>query len=172
MDCSSSGGGTPLSPLSDDPLMRRRSFLCLPPALALQAQIGVAAEPLQISVVVHPANRANLQVAHLERVFLTTLRQWPGSGAQIAVFNLPPRSEARALFDRVALRMSEDEVARFWIDRKIRGGEPPPRQVPDAGIMVRAVAQIEGGIGYAPSPSVDGTVRVIARIKDGKLVWL
>jgi ABC-type phosphate transport system substrate-binding protein len=139
--------------------------------VAFHALAGAAAEPPELSIVVHPQNRGPLNGAQLEQIFLTTLRQWPQGGAPVAVFNLPPRSEARVLFDAVALRMSEDEVARFWIDRKIRGGEPPPRQVPDPGIMVRAVAQIAGAIGYAPSAAADASVRVIARIKDRKLVW-
>jgi ABC-type phosphate transport system substrate-binding protein len=153
--------------------MRRRAFLLGPAAALLARALGPAlasaAEP-EIAVFVHKDNRARLTATQLEQLFLTTMRQWPEGGAAAAVFNLPPRSEARVLFDRVVLRMSPDEVARCWIDRKVRGGEPPPRQVPDGTVVVRVVAQLEGSVGYAQASLVDPSVRVIARIKAGRLL--
>ena len=128
------------------------------------------ADGTELAVVVHPANSADaLSASELAAIFTTQRRHWSGSKVIIAL-NLPPRTEHRVNFDRAVLGMDPDSVARFWIDRKVRGGAPPPRQVPDATMAVRVVAKLESAIAYAPRDSVDKSVRVVARIHGGKVV--
>jgi ABC-type phosphate transport system substrate-binding protein len=128
------------------------------------------ADGVELVVVVHPNNSTqSLSTAELAAIFTTQRRHWSGSKSIIAL-NLPPRSEHRALFDRAVLGMDPDAVARFWIDRKVRGGAAPPRQVPDATMAVRVVAKLEAAIGYAPREGADKSVRVVARIRGGKVV--
>ena len=67
-------------------------------------------------------------------------------------------------FDRRALHLDPNEVARFWIDRRVRGGHPPPRQIPDAKTMLRVVASLETAVGYVMNSEADGSVRVVAEI--------
>jgi hypothetical protein len=124
----------------------------------------------ELVVVVHPSvPRTTIDELELEAVFLTSKRFWGGSQA-IMPFNLAARSEERVLFDRAVTRMEPDEVGRFWLDRRVRGGPPPPRQVPDPLTVVRLVARLEGAIGYAPVGVPLADVRVVARIRDGKVV--
>lgn len=124
----------------------------------------------ELIVVVHPSVARNaVDELELEAIFTTSKRFWSGSQS-IVPFNLPARGEERVLFDRAVLRMDPDEVGRFWLDRRVRGGPPPPRQAPDALTLVRLVARLEGAIGYAPVGLPLSDVRVVARIREGKVV--
>jgi ABC-type phosphate transport system substrate-binding protein len=128
-----------------------------------------AGEGENLSVVVNP-NLAvgSLGIAELEAIFTSGKRTWP-DGSSITAFGYAPDSEIRRQFDRIVLRMNPEEVARFWIDQRVRGGSPPPRQVPDPALAIRLVAKLSGSITYAPDGFVNSTVKVIARIKNGKL---
>jgi len=147
----------------------RRNFLFWLGAAGL-APLSARAGSSELVVVVHPqVPRAVVDELELEAVFLTSKRFWSGSQSIIA-FNLPPRGDERVLFDRVVLRMDSDEIGRFWLDRRVRGGPPPPRQAPDPLTLVRLVARLDGAIGYAPVGVPLADVRVVARIREGKVV--
>jgi ABC-type phosphate transport system substrate-binding protein len=130
----------------------------------LDATSAIATPSPELLVVVHPSNSIRLSVEELASIFKTTMRYWSGS-KRIVALNLPPRSPERVTFDRVVLGMDPDASFRFWIDRKIRGGEPAPRNVPDPDVVLGIVQRTEAAIGYAPSHLVKDGVRVIARIR-------
>jgi hypothetical protein len=122
-----------------------------------------------LSVVVNPnVSVASLGVAELEAIFTSSKRTWP-DGSSITALGYAPDSEIRRQFDRIVLRMNPEEVARFWIDQRVRGAAPPPRQVPDPALAIRLVAKLSGCIAYGPDGLVNPTVKVIARIKNGKV---
>jgi hypothetical protein len=52
----------------------------------------------------------------------------------------------------------------------VRGEEPAPKAITKADIVLRLVASLAGGIGYIPEDKVDDKVRVLAFIRDGKVV--
>ena len=132
----------------------------------LVASAGVS----ELVVMVHPKVQLPfLDELELEAIFTTQRRYWSGSQA-IVPFNLPPRSDPRILFDHVVLRMDPDEVGRYWLDRRVRGGPPPPRQAPDALTAARLVARLEGAIAYGLAIQTVPDVRVVARIRDGKVL--
>jgi hypothetical protein len=147
----------------------RRNLLSWLGAVGLSPLVARAGSS-ELVVVVHPSvAKAFLDELELESIYLTSRRFWSGSQA-IVPFNLAPRGEERVLFDRAVLRMEPDEVGRFWLDRRVRGGPPPPRQAPDPLTAVRLVARLEGAIGYAPVGVPLADVRVVARIREGKVV--
>ncbi len=115
----------------------------------------------------HPSRA--LTVDELRPLFAVTKRNWP-SGAKANPVNLPPRSESRREFDRVVLDMNPDEVSRYWIDRKIRGDGRPPRSLPSPPAVVAVVASIGGAVGYVPAGTPTDRVKIVARIRDGKLM--
>jgi hypothetical protein len=125
-------------------------------------------EPLELAVVVGSRQQAAIALADLAPIFTTTTREL-ANGTAVSAFNMPPRSDERVLFDKVVLHLDPDESATFWIDRKIRGGSAPPRQIPEPALMLRVVAQVDGAIGYVPRARVDATVRVVAWVRNGKL---
>lgn len=144
-----------------------RAWLAIALALALPA---AARADEELAVIVHPQGAARrLDPAQLEAIFTSVFRTWP-DGARVVAFNYPPQDPLRDRFDRAVLRLEPEEVGRFWIDQRVRGGAPPPRQVSDPALLLRLVGRLPGAIGYLPSRLVDKTVRVVARVRDGKVV--
>jgi hypothetical protein len=153
--------------MANAPRYHRRHFLARGSALVLstvlEGRLAIAA-PEELAIIVHPSNTASLSLAEIAVVFKTNRRFWSGS-TRIVALNLPPGTHDRVLFDRIVLGLDGDDVLRFWIDRKIRGGEPPPRSVPDAEVVLNIVQQTETAIGYVPHHLVKSGARVIARVR-------
>lgn len=144
--------------------MKRRNFVGLLGCSALSAWSGVALAGPRLAVVVNAKNPIRtLGNDELEAMFKALRRNWPG-GQRIQPFNLPPRHPLRIAFDRAALHMEADEVARYWIDQRVRGGQQPPTQVPDSKLMLRVVSSLSGAVGYVPANEVSGGVKVVAEV--------
>lgn len=120
-------------------------------------------------MICHPGARVErLGRSDLEAIFTTRRRFWKDS-QRLVPFNLPPGSPIRVEFDRAVLLRSPGEVGRFWVNRRIRGGERPPRHIHNPAFMVRVVSHLPGSIGYVPARYVNDSVRVIARIRNGRV---
>jgi hypothetical protein len=144
--------------------MDRRTLLRVLATLGVASVSRIAVGAPRFAVIVHPRNSVpGIGPGEIEAIFTTRRLDWP-SGKRIAPFNFPAHTAAREAFDRAALHLDPDEVARFWIDRRVRGGHPPPRQVPDAETMLRVVASLETAVGYVARGDADASVRVIAEI--------
>jgi len=144
----------------------RRAFGVLAAAGVVDSLLwsrGASAAPLGLAVIVHPSNTVHLSADDIAEIFRTVMRTWPG-GKSIAAFELPPSTDERVFFDRAVLKMDPDDVAHFWIDRRIRGGAPPPHQVPDPVTLARVVARLESAIGYVPIQLADSSVRTVAQV--------
>jgi ABC-type phosphate transport system substrate-binding protein len=149
--------------------MKRRLFLAFA-ATSAAWPASSAADGAGIVVIVHK----NVPVVRLERtelrpIFQVTRTEWPNN-ERIVPFNLPENHPLRRQFDRVVLGLEPDRVASYWIDRKIRGGTRPPKNLPSTAFLAKAVAKTDGAIGYVAESEVDASVRVVARIKDGKVI--
>lgn len=145
----------------------RAAVALLPVFAAMQVRAQGAA--VELAVVVNAQNRAVVSAVELENIFLLRRRQWP-DGTSILPFNASPGDAHRVAFDRAALRMSPDEAARYWLDLRIRSGTRAPRQLADPGLAVRLVGRLKGAIAYVPVDVVDGSVRVVARVRGGKIL--
>lgn len=88
------------------------------------------------------------------------------AGKRLAALNLPPLSEDRVRFDHAVLGMAPDAVARYWIDRKIRGQSGAPKALDTSDLVQRVVTRLSGGVGYARVGDVKPGVKVL-RV-DGK----
>lgn len=88
------------------------------------------------------------------------------SGLHVIPFNHPPGTFDRVGFDRVLFGMGPDEIGRFWIDQRIRGGEPPPRTIDSVSLLLRVVAALEGAIGYVREGFLAPDLKVVTI--DGK----
>jgi ABC-type phosphate transport system substrate-binding protein len=121
-------------------------------------------------VVVNPAVPVTkLSASELEAIFSCSKKNWP-DGSNISAFSYAPEDTTRRAFDSVVLRMSPDEVARFWLDQRVRGGARPPRQVPDPGLASRLTAKLPGSIAFIPESLVNPGVKVVARVRGGKVL--
>lgn len=132
---------------------------------------GARADDPELAVVVHPSVSVRaLSTAELEAIFTSAMLRWP-DGKTIIAFHYAPEDPVRRVFDRVVLRMGSEEIGRFWIDQRIRGGAAPPRRAPSPRLAARVVARLAGSIAYVPVADV-GTenVRVVARVRGGVVV--
>ena len=70
------------------------------------------------------------------------------AGVKVIPFNHPANTPDRVAFDRIVLGMSPEEVGRYWVDQKSRGGDSPPRTIDSVALLLRVVAALEGSLGY------------------------
>jgi hypothetical protein len=151
------------------PLLHLLVLLLAPLLLLCPGELHAAPE-LTLDVIVHAGSKVGpLSAYELEALFTRTQTRW-ADGKPVIPFSFPAGSEARVLFDRVALRLRPEEVGRFWLDHRIRGLGLPPKQVPSASLMLQVVANLPGAIGYVPATRNRPGVKVVARIQQGKVV--
>ena len=146
-------------------------LVTLSASMASPLAAGAPATSADLAVIVNPAvSVAQLSADELESIFTTSRRNWP-DGSSVSVFSYPPDDAVRRAFDSAVLKMSADEAARFWLDQRVRGASyRPPRQVPDPALAARLVAKLPGSIAYVPETFVNANVKVVARIRAGKVV--
>jgi len=129
-----------------------------------------AAEDETLDVIVHPSSPVTrLNGAEVEALFTRTQTRW-SDGTPVVPLSFPAGTAVRDRFDRTVLRLDSDNVGRFWLDRRIRGLGAPPKQVLNAGLMLKVVANLPGAIGYVPSLRNRSGVKVVARIAQGKVI--
>lgn len=132
-------------------------------SFALPVDAGEAGGKLAL-VVGKDSPVADISLPDLKRLYLG--EHINAAGQRLIPLNLVPLMRERAGFDKAVLNMSPDAIARYWIDRKIRGDSGPPKAIESADLLQRVVARLEGAIGYAPVAEVRPDVKVI-RV-DGK----
>jgi ABC-type phosphate transport system substrate-binding protein len=131
---------------------------------------GHAVSEVPIVVIAHKDVKvAALSRDELRLIFQTKKNTWP-DGSPVRPFNLPDTSLVRRVIDAAVLGLDSDRIARYWIDRKIRGGERAPQIAPSSGVMVKVVSKTAGAIGYVEATAADASVKVIAKIIGGQVV--
>jgi hypothetical protein len=123
----------------------------------------------EIKVIVNADNPDAINANDLESYFLRKQRHW-SDGTLIIPLNFSPPTDNRRSFDRAVLRLTPDEVARYWLDQRIRSGDGAPREVDDPTLTIRLVGRLKGAICYVPASADTGSARVVARILDGKVL--
>ena len=68
------------------------------------------------------ASASSLSRDQLKSIFQTRTTRLP-TGEKAAPVNLPQGGSLRVGFDQAVLGLGPDQVARYWVDRKIRGGK-------------------------------------------------
>jgi ABC-type phosphate transport system substrate-binding protein len=146
-----------MEPLS----FRRRQFLRILSSLGfgLSAVDALAAgEPIAV-VMSSNSHQRGLSSDKLRRVFLA-LPTDDDDGHRFVPINLAQSSGVRERFDRNVLSMAPTEIARYWIDQRLRGNKPP-RSASSLDLCRRAVQELPGAISYLPLSQV-GTLKVLA----------
>lgn len=82
-------------------------------------------------------------------------------GETLVPLTYPKKSAERHRFDQAVLGMSPDQVALYWIDRKIRGQSGSPKAVDSPTVVVKVVAKVDGAIGYVELRDVAPGVKVL-----------
>jgi hypothetical protein len=127
-------------------------------SLAAPEAMAGAGEPIAV-VVSSNSRQRGLSSDKLRRVFLA-LPTDNDDGQRFVPINLAQSSVVRERFDRNVLSMSPTEIARYWIDQRLRGNKPP-RSASSLDMCRRAVQELPGAISYLPLSQV-GTLRVLA----------
>jgi ABC-type phosphate transport system substrate-binding protein len=140
------------------------SVLALVPAPRAQAETD------DIVVVVNKANPASVLTRDVLRPIFQTIKSEWSDGTKAEPVNLPDNDDIRHRFDAAVLGLEADDVVKYWIDRKIRGGERPPRRVGTEGSALRFVANTPGGVGYMRASAAQPAVRIVARIRGSQVV--
>ena len=143
-------------------LITRRVLLAGATALGASSIVEHAHAAGLVVVVNKSVAQGSFSKSELAAIFSTRKRNYDG-GQRIIPLNLPPRKSQRVEFDQKVLGMNPDQVARYWIDRKVRGGNSPPRHVPSAALVARLVDKLPGCIGYVPA-SLAGDLKIVARL--------
>ena len=144
--------------------MNRRHFLAGLAGATLLTFQGPVLAGTRIAVIVNAKNPLkSLGIDEIEAIFKALKRSWSG-GKRILPFNFPARHPLRVAFDRSALHMEPAEVARYWIDQRVRGGQHPPTQVPTSAMMREVVSSLETAIGYVPTSELVSGVKVVAEV--------
>jgi hypothetical protein len=140
--------------------MLRRPFLQLA-AATLVAPGALAQQGTRLVMIVAPESPLqDVELSLLMRLFGGDPVSDP-SGRSLIPFNHPPRSPDRVLFDRRVLGLDPDEVAKYWIDRKIRAQPGPPRTATSLRMLLGVVSKLPGAIGYVRPEYLSPEVRAL-----------
>jgi hypothetical protein len=146
-------------------LPSRRRFLRVVGTLLVAdwaAPLGAAEAKVRLAVVVAKGHAlSELSIKDLRNLYKGDQINGP-DGKRLIPFALPVHSAERVAFDRAVLGMSPDQVASYWIDRKIRGRPGAPKSVATPELLVRVIAGLEGAIGYV---RVGNTASVLQTIR-------
>jgi len=125
---------------------------------------------VRLAVIAHPSVPVKaLTSSELASIFTRVTRAWK-DGSAIRPLNLQPGSPERVAFDRAVLRMEPEQSDQFWVDRMVRGEEAAPKAIAKADIIARLVPTLPGAIAYVPEGKVEDKVKVLAFVRDGKVV--
>jgi ABC-type phosphate transport system substrate-binding protein len=146
--------------------MRRRTFstACASLLLGIDATAHAASGVALVIIAAPNSKLTQISRADLRRVF-TGERITDPDGNKLIALNHPPKTVDRVGFDRAVLGMDAETVARFWIDRRIRGLPGPPRTVESLATLRRVVEKLPGAIGYLRAAQLTAEVRVV-RVDD------
>ncbi len=147
--------------------MNRRSFLGLTLAATApiagmggtaRAQIGK--RPPLVLIVARNSPLQQLSMTQLRGLFLgDTVKD--GAGNKLIPLNHPAGAPDRVAFDRLVLRMSPEQVGRFWVDHRIRGEGRPPRTVDSPALLQRLVGRLPGSVAYVRGDRIDPSVHIL-----------
>jgi len=141
--------------------LRRRQFLRVLSSLGFglgAPHARAAGEPIAVVMSSNSRQRV-LSSDKLRRIFLA-LPTDSDDGHRFVPINLAQSSGVRERFDRNVLSMAPSEIARYWIDQRLRGNKPP-RSASSHDLCRRAVQELPGSISYLPLSQV-GSLRVLA----------
>ena len=144
---------------------RRRLLALSGSAFVLSSTELVRAGSDALAVVVAArSTQRTLSLDALRRIFLNKDTN-SESGDRFVPINQRSSSRDRLRFDARVLSMTPDQVARYWIDQRLRG-KRVPATVSSLPMLKRALAELPGAISYLALSDVDSSLRALSI--DGK----
>jgi hypothetical protein len=124
---------------------------------AARAQVPWA--PLAV-VVARNSPIERLSRFELKKLYLGANLQAPG-GERVLAFHQMYSAPDRVAFEHGVLGMGPEELARYWVDRKIRGESGAPHVVGSPELLQRVVSRLNCSVGYVRLDQVGPELRVI-----------
>jgi hypothetical protein len=148
-------------------MLRRRSMLLAGVwALGHAPFADGAPPPLKLVIVTQKGSPlGELSLRALKRMYMGET-QIDSDGSRLTPLNQALSSPGRVVFESLVLGMSSDTVARYWIDRRIRGQPGPPKAVTPVALLVQTVASVPGTLTYLREADFDPSLKVLTI--DGK----
>jgi hypothetical protein len=128
-----------------------KSTLCL--SVALRVLLGPSAMANDIAVVMSP-DAGPLSRDQVAAIYL-------GRSHTLTPIDMPESNGLRAVFYTKATDRDPAQVKALWSRLIFTGQGQPPRELPDAAAVKKAVAADRKLIGYIDSLDVDATVKVV-----------
>jgi ABC-type phosphate transport system substrate-binding protein len=117
---------------------------------------GSAAHAADIVVVVGPGS--TLTKEQVPDAFL-------GKNTSVAPLDLPESSPIRAAFYTKVTGKDVAQVKAIWARLVFSGKAQPPKELPDAAAVKKAVAADPKAVGYIEKSAVDGSVKVLSSLE-------
>jgi ABC-type phosphate transport system substrate-binding protein len=124
-------------------------------AFVALTSLGVA-QAAEIAVIVSPAS--TLTKDQISDVFL-------GKNTSNSPVDLPEASPVRAAFYSKATGKESAQVKAAWARLVFSGKAQPPKELPDAAAVKKAVAADPKAVGYIEKSAVDGTVKILTSLE-------
>jgi len=115
--------------------------------------------PLAV-VVARTSPIEGLSLFELKKLYLGSNLQAPG-GERILAFHQMSDAPDRSAFEHHVTGMEPEQLARYWIDRKIRGDGGAPRVVGSVELLQSVVSRMTHSIGYVRWNQVGPELRPI-----------
>lgn len=126
--------------------------------LALLASTSVLAD---VVVVVGAGSGIKaLKQDEVINIFLGRYRKLP-SGVLARPYDLPAGDELRTAFYRKLVDKNPAEISAYWARLYFSGKTKPPEVSASVQELIKAVATVEGAIGYVERSQVDERVRIV-----------
>jgi hypothetical protein len=116
-------------------------------------------EPLAL-VVARNSPIERLSRFELKKLYLGSNLQ-TSSGERIFAFHQASDAPERSAFERSALDMQSEQLARYWIDRKIRGEGGAPRAVASVELLQRVLIRLPSAVTYLRMDQVGPELRAV-----------
>jgi hypothetical protein len=133
--------------------MHRRTTSSLRLSLALGLMLAAPAMPAEV-VVVMGAGASPLTKDQLADIYL-------GRNTTLKPLDLPESNELRDAFYKKATDRDAAQVKAVWSRIIFTGQGQPPKELPDAAAVKKAVAADPKMVGYIDKSDLDATVRVV-----------
>jgi hypothetical protein len=114
-----------------------------------------AAQAADIAVIVSPAS--TMAKEQISEVFL-------GRNTSNTPVDLPEASPVRTAFYSKATGKEPAQVKAIWARLVFSGKAPPPRELPDAAAVKKAVAADPKAVGYIEKSAADASVKVLSTV--------
>jgi hypothetical protein len=124
--------------------------------LALLGALLGNAHAADLVIIGHPSAAA-LSKEQAADVFL-------GKNAALTPVDLPEAAPVRADFYKRATGRDLAQVKSVWSRLVFSGKAQPPKELPDAAAVKKAVAADPKVVGYIEKSAVDGTVKVLVNV--------